>query len=125
MRIVQIVSLSVDIGITRQMLMSRCFFLDSPKSLAVYELPRHEEEVSVSNFKKTCMDFKYLKQLFVQSNQTAWVSSPKDSVFPETIPEEASSVEEERVVIFRIPYASCKPSFYTVSRQLLNIFHSL
>ncbi|KAL0270475.1 UNVERIFIED_CONTAM: hypothetical protein PYX00_007876 [Menopon gallinae] len=32
-----------------------------------------------------------------------WVSSPKDTVFPETIPEESSSTEEEHVVIFRLP----------------------
>lgn len=46
--------------------------------------------------------------------QTAWVSSPKECNFPETIPEEASSVEEERVVIFRLPSSSTfKPSIYT------------
>lgn len=46
----------------------------------------------------------------------SWVSSPKDSVFPETIPEEASSVEEERVVIFRLPASSniFDQPFYTV-----------
>ncbi|KAJ1528104.1 hypothetical protein ONE63_008019 [Megalurothrips usitatus] len=32
-----------------------------------------------------------------------WVSSPKDTSFPETIPEESSSTEEEHVVIFRLP----------------------
>lgn len=45
------------------------------------------------------------------------MSSPKDSVFPETIPEEASSVEEERVVIFRLPSSGAHlidNSFYTV-----------
>lgn len=31
------------------------------------------------------------------------MSSPKDCVFPETIPEEASSIEEERVVMLRLP----------------------
>lgn len=31
------------------------------------------------------------------------MSSPKDTVFPETIPEESSSTEEEHVVIFRLP----------------------
>ncbi len=48
--------------------------------------------------------------------QVSWLSSPKDCVFPETIPEEASSIEEERVVIFRLPAASknIDPSFYTV-----------
>ncbi|XP_076183174.1 unc80, NALCN channel complex subunit isoform X2 [Ptiloglossa arizonensis] len=32
-----------------------------------------------------------------------WVSSPKDTVFPETIPEESSGAEDEHVVIFRLP----------------------
>lgn len=47
----------------------------------------------------------------------SWLSSPKDCVFPETIPEEASSLEEERVVIFRLPTTSTlyDPPFYTVS----------
>ncbi|XP_063984989.1 protein unc-80 homolog isoform X3 [Diachasmimorpha longicaudata] len=35
--------------------------------------------------------------------ETNWVSSPKDTVFPETIPEESSSTEDEHVVIFRLP----------------------
>lgn len=35
--------------------------------------------------------------------KVSWVSSPKDCVFPETIPEEASSIEEERVVMLRLP----------------------
>lgn len=51
----------------------------------------------------------------------SWVSSPKDCVFPETIPEEASSLEEERVVIFRLP-ATTNPfeqSFYTADASLL------
>ncbi|BES88441.1 unc-80 homolog (Hypothetical protein) [Nesidiocoris tenuis] len=37
------------------------------------------------------------------SEDEGWVSSPKDTVFPETIPEESSSTEEEHVVIFRLP----------------------
>ncbi|XP_055382818.1 protein unc-80 homolog isoform X2 [Condylostylus longicornis] len=51
----------------------------------------------------------------------SWVSSPKDSVFPETIPEEASSIEEERVVIFRIPSGShlTDPSFYMADVSVL------
>ncbi|XP_049834730.1 protein unc-80 homolog isoform X4 [Schistocerca gregaria] len=35
--------------------------------------------------------------------EAAWLSSPKDTIFPETIPEESSSTEEEHVVIFRLP----------------------
>lgn len=46
------------------------------------------------------------------------MSSPKESVFPETIPEEASSIEEERVVIFRIPPSTFKPSVYTADTSL-------
>ncbi|XP_073988249.1 unc80, NALCN channel complex subunit isoform X3 [Rhodnius prolixus] len=46
-----------------------------------------------------------------------WVSSPKDTVFPETIPEESSSTEEEHVVIFRLPSLAdsegLKESIYT------------
>lgn len=54
----------------------------------------------------------------------SWLSSPKDCVFPETIPEEASSVEEERVVIFHLPPSSAlgasdQPSFYAVDAALL------
>lgn len=52
----------------------------------------------------------------------SYVSSPKDSVFPETIPEEASSVEEERVVIFQLPIGGCPtdPAFYTADASLLH-----
>lgn len=51
----------------------------------------------------------------------SWVSSPKDTVFPETIPEESSSTEEEHVVIFRLPSLHESdgflrdPSIYTVT----------
>ncbi|XP_014281796.1 protein unc-80 homolog isoform X3 [Halyomorpha halys] len=38
-----------------------------------------------------------------KADDEGWVSSPKDTVFPETIPEESSSTEEEHVVIFRLP----------------------
>ncbi|XP_023244919.1 protein unc-80 homolog [Copidosoma floridanum] len=37
------------------------------------------------------------------SEAISWVSSPKDKVFPETIPEESSSNEDEHVVIFTLP----------------------
>ncbi|KAJ9574018.1 hypothetical protein L9F63_008615, partial [Diploptera punctata] len=36
-------------------------------------------------------------------DESNWLSSPKDTIFPETIPEESSSTEEEHVVIFRLP----------------------
>ncbi|XP_068157117.1 protein unc-80 homolog [Drosophila tropicalis] len=51
----------------------------------------------------------------------SWVSSPKEFAFPETIPEEASSVEDERVVIFRLPSAPqlMDNSFFTADASLL------
>lgn len=54
-----------------------------------------------------------------------WLGSPKDCNFPETIPEEASSIEEERVVIFRIPSATngqetFMESYYTMDASLLH-----
>uniref|UniRef100_A0A1B0CSU9 Uncharacterized protein n=2 Tax=Lutzomyia longipalpis TaxID=7200 RepID=A0A1B0CSU9_LUTLO len=69
--------------------------LDSPQSLSYStELPKHDDD---------------------------WISSPKDCAFPETIPEEASSVEEERVVIFRLPSSgqNLLESFYTADASLL------
>ncbi|XP_063389820.1 protein unc-80 homolog [Cydia fagiglandana] len=36
-----------------------------------------------------------------------WLSSPKDTIFPETIPEESSSTEEEHVFIYRLPSEVC------------------
>ncbi|XP_052902471.1 protein unc-80 homolog [Anopheles moucheti] len=55
-------------------------------------------------------------------DELSFVSSPKDSVFPETIPEEASSIEEERVVIFRLPMDGGvpDPSYYTADASLLH-----
>ncbi|XP_015178636.1 PREDICTED: protein unc-80 homolog [Polistes dominula] len=37
-----------------------------------------------------------------QDEESTWVSSPKDTAFPETIPEESSGGEDEHVVIFRL-----------------------
>ncbi|KAL1497693.1 hypothetical protein ABEB36_008611 [Hypothenemus hampei] len=50
-----------------------------------------------------------------------WVSSPKDTVFPETIPEESSSTEEEHVVIFSLPPLSEDPAIYTAEKAELSI----
>ncbi|XP_031332358.1 protein unc-80 homolog isoform X3 [Photinus pyralis] len=56
-----------------------------------------------------------------------WVSSPKDTVFPETIPEESSSTEEEHVVIFRLPSLHESdgflrdPSIYTAETSLFQL----
>lgn len=74
---------------------------ESPQSMSTSETPKHDEDGS-------------------------WVSSPKDCVFPETIPEEASSVEEERVVIFRLPQGThtMDSSFYTADASLLQQQHS-
>lgn len=65
--------------------------------------PKKEEEVSVQNGK--------------QEDSSSWVSSQREYQFPETIPEEASSLEEERVVIFRLPgpASAAPPSLYKVS----------
>ncbi|KYN10340.1 Protein unc-80 like protein, partial [Trachymyrmex cornetzi] len=41
-----------------------------------------------------------------EDQQGTWLSSPKDTVFPETIPEESSGAEDEHVVIFRLPSLS-------------------
>ncbi|XP_055525794.1 protein unc-80 homolog isoform X1 [Wyeomyia smithii] len=76
--------------------------IDSPPSISFSDTPKHDDEMS-------------------------YVSSPKDSVFPETIPEEASSVEEERVVIFQLPMGvnTTDPSFYTADASLLHQSTSL
>jgi hypothetical protein len=39
---------------------------------------------------------RYLKETTLFQNN--WLSSPKETIFPETIPEESSSTEEEHVV---------------------------
>lgn len=51
-----------------------------------------------------------------QEDSSSWVSSQREYQFPETIPEEASSLEEERVVIFRLPgpASAAPPSLYKV-----------
>ncbi|KAK9704328.1 hypothetical protein QE152_g28369 [Popillia japonica] len=57
----------------------------------------------------------------------SWVSSPKDTVFPETIPEESSSTEEEHVVIFRLPSLHESdgflrdPSIYTAETSIFQL----
>ncbi|XP_025829365.1 protein unc-80 homolog [Agrilus planipennis] len=60
-------------------------------------------------------------------DDVGWVSSPKDTVFPETIPEESSSTEEEHVVIFRLPSLHESDSFlrdplvYTAETSLFQL----
>ncbi|KAK2588606.1 hypothetical protein KPH14_006375 [Odynerus spinipes] len=45
---------------------------------------------------------KNVQSVIKQEEESSWVSSPKDTVFPETIPEESSGAEDEHVVIFRL-----------------------
>ncbi|XP_050510714.1 protein unc-80 homolog isoform X5 [Diabrotica virgifera virgifera] len=60
-------------------------------------------------------------------DEGSWVSSPKDTVFPETIPEESSSTEEEHVVIFRLPSLNESdgfirdPSIYTAETSIIQL----
>ncbi|XP_030758641.1 protein unc-80 homolog isoform X4 [Sitophilus oryzae] len=60
-------------------------------------------------------------------DEAGWVSSPKDTVFPETIPEESSSTEEEHVVIFRLPSLHESdgflrdPSVYTAETSIIQL----
>ncbi|XP_066154738.1 protein unc-80 homolog isoform X3 [Euwallacea fornicatus] len=60
-------------------------------------------------------------------DEVGWVSSPKDTVFPETIPEESSSTEEEHVVIFSLPPLNESdgflkdPSIYTAETSLIQL----
>ncbi|XP_073952386.1 unc80, NALCN channel complex subunit isoform X3 [Choristoneura fumiferana] len=55
-----------------------------------------------------------------------WLSSPKDTIFPETIPEESSSTEEEHVFIYRLPseqlYSGAVKASYTVYSADPSIF---
>ncbi|KAL0832090.1 hypothetical protein ABMA28_001576 [Loxostege sticticalis] len=52
------------------------------------------------------------------TEEEPWLSSPKDTIFPETIPEESSSTEEEHVFIYRLPseqnYGGAVKETYTV-----------
>ncbi|XP_076295581.1 unc80, NALCN channel complex subunit isoform X10 [Lasioglossum baleicum] len=57
---------------------------------------------SVSAFSDQSID----KQTKQSDDDNTWVSSPKDTIFPETIPEESSGAEDEHVVIFRLPSLS-------------------
>ncbi|KAK0161492.1 hypothetical protein PV327_009957 [Microctonus hyperodae] len=64
----------------------------------------HDPESSSPNHTVTmCFTEQNLSTNTKQEEENNWVSSPKDTVFPETIPEESSSTEDEHVVIFRLP----------------------
>ncbi|XP_038219466.1 protein unc-80 homolog isoform X2 [Zerene cesonia] len=60
------------------------------------------------------------------TEEEPWLSSPKDTIFPETIPEESSSTEEEHVFIYRLPsepnYGGSNKGSYTVYAADPSIF---
>lgn len=69
---------------------------ESPTNTSIFsETPKHDDEISLC------------------------IASPKDPVFPETIPEEASCSEEEHVLLFRLPQAP-DSIFYTADASLLH-----
>ncbi|EGI65756.1 Protein unc-80-like protein, partial [Acromyrmex echinatior] len=57
-----------------------------------------------------------------QQQQGTWLSSPKDTVFPETIPEESSGAEDEHVVIFRLPSLSESERMLDGVKEVSTIF---
>ncbi|XP_067205239.1 protein unc-80 homolog isoform X2 [Linepithema humile] len=54
--------------------------------------------------------------------QSTWISSPKDKIFPETIPEESSGAEDEHVVIFRLPSLSDSERMLDGVKEVSTIF---
>ncbi|XP_029661672.1 protein unc-80 homolog [Formica exsecta] len=54
--------------------------------------------------------------------QSTWLLSPKDTVFPETIPEESSGAEDEHVVIFRLPSLSESERMLDGVKEVSTIF---
>jgi protein unc-80 len=71
---------------------------ESPTNTSFSETPKHDDEMSLC------------------------IASPKEPVFPETIPEEASSIEEEHVLLLRLPQGP-DPGFYTADASLLHQSH--
>lgn len=71
---------------------------ESPTNTSFSDTPKHDDEISLC------------------------IASPKEPVFPETIPEEASSNEEEHVLLFRLPQGP-DPIFYTADASLLHQSH--
>lgn len=72
---------------------------ESPTNTSIFsETPKHDDEISLC------------------------IASPKEPVFPETIPEEVSSIEEEHVLLFRLPQGP-EPIFYTADASLLHQSH--
>ncbi|XP_071635615.1 protein unc-80 homolog isoform X3 [Temnothorax longispinosus] len=58
----------------------------------------------------------------IEEDQGTWLSSPKDTVFPETIPEESSGAEDEHVVIFRLPSLSESERMLDGVKEVSTIF---
>lgn len=71
---------------------------ESPTNTSYSDTPKHDDEMSLC------------------------IASPKEPVFPETIPEEASSIEEEHVLLLRLPHGP-EPGFYTADASLLHQSH--
>lgn len=72
---------------------------ESPTNTSIFsETTKHDDEISLC------------------------IASPKEPFFPETIPEEASSIEEEHVLLFRLPQGP-DPIFYTADASLLHQSH--
>ena len=70
---------------------------ESPTNTSFTDTPKHDDDMSIC------------------------VPSPKEPVFPETIPEEASSVEEEHVLLLRLPpHGPADPGFYTADTSLFH-----
>ena len=96
----------------------------SPKSSMSPDLPGDNQSIRKhSNAESTHSNTTFSTE--TPKHDDDWLGSPKDLNFPETIPEEASSVEEERVVIFRIPSTSngqenFMESYYTMDASLLH-----
>lgn len=71
---------------------------ESPTNTSFSETPKHDDEMSLC------------------------IASPKEPIFPETIPEEASSIEEEHVYLFPSSQGP-DPIFYTADASLLQQSH--
>lgn len=68
----------------------------------------HESPTNTSIFSETPKD-----------DDLSYIASPKEPIFPETIPEEASSLEDEQIVLLRLPQGP-DPTFYTADTSLLH-----
>lgn len=68
----------------------------------------HESPTNTSIFSETPKD-----------DELSFIASPKDLNFPETIPEEASSLEDEQIVLLCLPQGP-DPTFYTADASLLH-----